>query len=104
MNQLKWKLLHPSMTMAHLGFLPAWLNENDPRPAREQLDTSYPFGGFQPFDGFTLGKKNELRYPGDPPQRPLAEARLRDELVVFYASSWVAIIQPDHSFVVARLD
>jgi len=101
---LKWKFLHPKMTMDHLGYIPGWLHETDKRSAREQIDSGYAFGGWSPFNGFTLQDDNTLTYPGDPPMKPLAEAKLRDELIVFYPHSWVGIIQPDRSFEVARID
>jgi len=104
MSQVEWKLLHPRMTMEHLGFIPAWLRDDNPKSAKQQLHEGYPFGGFQPFQGFRLLENNALVYPGDPPQQPLAEASLRDELIVFYPSSWVAVIQKDRSFEVARFD
>lgn len=56
------------------------------------------------FKGFTLADDNSLVYPGDPPVQPLAQAKLRHELVVFYPHSWVAVIQPDRSFEVCRMD
>lgn len=101
---LKWELLHPRMTMDMLGFLPSFLSDNDPEPAAKQFDRNYPFGGWDPFKGFTLQKDNSLTYPGDPPMKPLAYTKLRDELVVFYPHAWVAIIQPDRSFEVCRMD
>jgi len=42
--------------------------------------------------------------PGDPPFKPLAQAKLRDELIVLYEADFVAVIQPDRSFEVARMD
>jgi hypothetical protein len=98
-----WKFLHPDITMAHLGYIPEWLNQNDPRPAREQLDSGY-FVGFQPFNEFTLNPDNSLKYPGDPALPARAEYQLRNELVVFYDHDWVAVIQPNRTFVVARMD
>lgn len=101
---LKWQMLHPQMTMAHLGLIPLWLLDVDKRPAREQLNEGYKWGGWQPFEGFALGEDNSLSYPGDPPLQPLAQARLRDELIVFYRHAWVAVIQKDRSFEVCRMD
>lgn len=101
---LKWEMLHPGMTMEHLGFIPHMLNDANPASAREQLNEGYQFGGWDPFKGFTLNEDNSLSYPGDPPQKPLAQARLRDELILFYRYSWIAVIQPDRSFEVCRLD
>jgi hypothetical protein len=100
-----WALLDPRVTPEHLGLLPMMLDTNDPRPAREQLDSNYQHGGgWRPFNGFKLRRDNALVYPGDPPTIPLAMTMLRDELIVFYESEWVAIIQPDRSFEVCRLD
>ncbi len=101
---MTWRLLNPRVTPEHLGLIPHFLDEDDPRPAKEQFNERYVFGGWQPFEGFTLRKDNSLMYPGDPPTRPLAQTKLRDELVVFYDHQWVAIIQPDRSFEVCRMD
>jgi hypothetical protein len=103
-----WKMLHPQMTMAHLGFLPGFLSEHDPRPAREQYDTAYRHGGgWSPNNVvFTMGANRELisKYPEDPPLPPLAETTLRSETIIYYDYSWVAIVQPDGSFEVSRMD
>jgi hypothetical protein len=104
MKMLKWELLHPKMTMEHLGYIHIFFFEDDPRPAAQQIHSRYHFGGWQPFDGFTLAKDNSLTYPEDPPIEPLAQAKLRDEMILFYPHSWVAIVQPDRTFEVARID
>lgn len=102
---VQWELLHPAVTSAHLGILPTMLNDRDPSPARDQLDRGYRHGGgWDPFKGHTLNPDNTLSYPGDPPTRPIAQARLRDELIVLYEHEWVAIIQKDRSFEVCRMD
>jgi len=94
---------HPRATLEHWGYIPGWLSEKDPRPAREQLDTGY-ISGWHPFEGFSMNSQEALCYPGDPPQHPLAEIRLRDERIILYPSSWVAIVQKDGSFEVCRMD
>jgi hypothetical protein len=100
-----WELLHPEMTIGHLGFLLDWLDTDDPRSASDQIDAHYQHGGgWFPFKGHRLADDNSLQYPEDPPLQPLAQAQLRDELVVLYQHSWVAIIQKDRSFEVARID
>jgi hypothetical protein len=102
---LTWQFLHPEMTPEHLGYLPSFLSEDDPRPAREQFDERY-VSGWNKFMGYRLGLDGDhtLYYPGDPPLQPLAQCQFRDELIVFYQHAWVAIIQPDRSFEVARMD
>jgi hypothetical protein len=92
-----------------LGIVPAFLDEEDPRPAREQFDEKYQHGGgWRPMDGFD--NKNDhggllvLNYPGDPPLKPIAFMAFRDELVVFYPYGMVAIFQKGGDYEVARMD
>lgn len=42
--------------------------------------------------------------PGDEGYMPVAVGKLHDETIVFYEDAWVAIVKPDGSFEVARLD
>lgn len=91
------------------GFIPQWLSEADPRPAVEQIHAAYGHGGgWNDFEGFSLSGAPEigyyLSYPGDPPTHELSRATLRDETLVLFQHSWFAVIQPDGSFRVARLD
>jgi hypothetical protein len=88
-----------------VGFIPTFFSNLDPRPAREQIEDNYQFGGgFFMMNGFTVGKDRALKYPGDPIMPVLAEAKLRDEIICVYPSAFVAIFQPDGSYVVTRLD
>lgn len=101
----QWTFHNCRMTYADLGFLPLMLDVNSPLPAQEQLNSGYAHGGgFQPFTGFELLSDNTIKYPGDPVLFPLASCKLKDELIVFHPHSWVAIIQPNRSFVIARMD
>jgi len=87
-----------------IGYLGDMLNDADPRPAREQLDEAYAHGGgFRPFSGFTL-LDNGISYPGDPVMSELSRAQLRDESIRFYQGAWVAIVQPDGTHVISRMD
>jgi len=86
-----------------LGFIPSFLYEDDPRPAREQIEDRY-VAGWSPFKGFRLGWNIDLLYEGDPPLSPTAWSRLRDELIIVYHCGWVAIIQSDGTFEVSRCD
>jgi hypothetical protein len=81
------------------------LNDDNPAPAWEQFDRCYQHGGgWDPFVGHTLHANNSLSYPGDPALYPVARAQLRDELILLYPYAWVAIVQPDRSFEVCRMD
>jgi hypothetical protein len=92
---------------AACGHIPGFIDANDPRPAREQIDERYVWGGWKPFKGFKFNQKNvTLEYPGDPPMRAYAMAYLpqTDEMVVVFEHGWVAIVQGDDSVEVARID
>ena len=90
------------------GFITQFLSEDDPRPAREQIHENYAHGGgWNKFEGFELrnsGTSYGLKYPGDPVMREVSRAQLRDETLVLFECSWLAIIQPDGSYEVARID
>ena len=100
----RWHLIRTGLI--DLGAIPEWLDADDPRPAAKQIHEHYAHGGgWRPFKGaVTLGKFYELCYPGDPPLHPRAGTKLRDELILFYDHAWLAIIQPDRSFEVSRVD
>jgi hypothetical protein len=102
---LRFTMVHPQATTAMLGYIPTFLSESDPRSAREQLNANYAHGGgYDPFPGFKMLPDLNLQYPGDPPTRLLAFAELRDERILMYEHSWVAIVQKDGSWVVSRMD
>jgi hypothetical protein len=97
-------LFHPDALEA-VGILPHWLDEDDPRPAREQLDQNYRHGGgWQPFIGFKLQKDGSLKYPGDPAMKPLAMMKLHDEVIMVFPHAWVMILQKNGSFEICRMD
>jgi hypothetical protein len=105
------QLLHPDVGPDVFGEVPEFLDPTDPRPAREQFNERYAHGGgWRPMKGWRLSKDNVLQYSyGDsggeePPLRPLAQTKLRKELIVLYEHSWVAIIQEDRTFEVSRMD
>lgn len=103
---VQFELLHPRMTHEALGLLPEMLSEYDPAPARQQFHEHYSHGGgWDPFEGFRFDPTTHaIKYPGDPAHKPLARATLRDETIYFYEHSWVAIVQLDGAFEIARMD
>ena len=106
---MNWLMLHPQMTPDQLGYIPDFLSEDDPRPAREQINANYTAGGgWQSFKGngkHTFDPKTHaIKYPLDPKLEPLASAKLRDELILYYRHSWVVIVQPDGEWDIARMD
>lgn len=98
-----WRQMHPRANLEMLGFIPSFLDENDPRPAREQFNANY-VGGWYPFTGFKLWSDERLKYPEDPPLQPLFRTSLRDEEIIVYEYAWVLIRQTDGSWEVARMD
>jgi len=100
-NGLMWTQCHQKAHTGMLGFLPGFLNVDDERPACEQFKAAY---GWRPFDGFKMLPNGNLSYPGDPEVQLLAETKLRYETIRFYDCAWVAIIQPDESFEICRMD
>lgn len=101
---IKFQLIHPRATHEMLGFIPEFLSANDSRPAKEQIHSAYAHGGgWHSFPGFKMTPAG-LAYHGDSPMPLLAEARLRQEIVRIYDCAWVAIVQPDGSYDVARID
>lgn len=109
---MEWKLLKKGMTPEHLGYLPAFLSEDDPRPAKEQIDANYQHGGgWHKFDGFEYDREGDfLLFPAseDGPAEfydAVAETHLRNEKITLHEpGSWLKIEQPDGSWEVARVD
>jgi hypothetical protein len=110
-DQPKWSATRHGVlrgvTYEHLGYIPTFLSVNDPRPAKEQINTRYAHGGgwnsSKSFD-FDLKGLKLLSKHGDPPLEPLAETWLRYEHILYYDSSFVAIVQIDGSYEIARID
>jgi hypothetical protein len=88
-----------------IGPILFWLDEEDPRPAAEQLDENYQHGGgWSPFKGFKLLKNGDIQYPGDEPLAPICAAGFRRELLLFYPFAWVMIMQKNGTFEICRMD
>ena len=93
-------------TLDSLGLIPFWLDPDDPRPAREQLNEHYAHGGgWRPQAGFKFNKRDmSVRFPGDPPFRPIAMMKFRDEKIIAYQYAYFMILQKDGSFEICRMD
>jgi hypothetical protein len=118
-HQVQWTLtpwaVEHGYTQEMLGFLPQFLHTDDPRPAAEQFDENYAHGGgWNPHPNMAplwhISDHDKALIYGDGAEpapevhRLLATAQLRDERIHFFDGSWVAIIQPDGSFEVERMD
>lgn len=89
-----------------VGFIPEFFSEDNPASAKEQIHRAYAHGGgWNPFQGFKMSDdKMRIMYPGDPAFNAIATARMRDETIILYEHEWLAIIQPDGSHEIARID
>jgi hypothetical protein len=96
----------PGITEEHLGFVPYFFSQHDGRPAKEQINEEYAHGGgWRPLEGWVFNEKDaSIKYPGDPKLKPIAWTTLRDERLFFYDMAWLAVVQPDGSYEVGRLD
>jgi hypothetical protein len=100
---MDWQLLHPGMTLEHLGAIPEFLDEADPRPAKAQFAERY-VSGWSPMQQWELRPGHILKYPGDPAMKPLARLDFRDETILLYQYAFVVIVQKDGAFEVSRMD
>ncbi len=98
-----WIKKDPRATLDMLGFIPGFLNDADPRPAKEQFASSY-ISGWRNFAGFEMLENGNMYYPGDPYVVLLYEGQFRTETIRVYDHAWVAIVQQDGSFEVCRMD
>ncbi len=92
-----------------VGLTPQFLDEDDEADAQTQLHRNYAHGGgWNDMKGFTLvggdGPEPQLTYPDDPPTEAVAMWRLREERIILFDHAWVAVVQPDGSMRVARMD
>lgn len=102
---LTWELLHPRMTLGHLGYIPSFLTSSDGRSAIAQIRERY-ISGWPAFRGhrFTLHSDDSLTSPRDPRLDCRARTTLRQERILFYDHAWLLVQQPDKSFEIARID
>lgn len=91
-----------------VGYIPFGLSQNNPADAVSQLHASYTHGGgWHDFNSFTFKDDEtnpQLLYPGDPPTDAVAFWQIRDERIILFDHAWVAVVQLDKTFRVARMD
>jgi hypothetical protein len=95
----------PQQMWDALGYIPDFLDINNPKTAIEQFDIAYKHGGgWSNFQGFTLLDNMRIRYPGDNPLKPFAMATFRDQEIYVYPGPWVMVKSSDGSFQISRMD
>jgi hypothetical protein len=112
-----WMLMHPQAEATHLGFVPQFFDDEDPRPASEQLEERYAHGGgWHPFGrGQWRVRQSDgaLIFPGSPedgepdevyPLIAVSALPLSGERLFFYTSALLAVAKDDDSFEVTRVD
>lgn len=80
---------------------------DDPRPAREQINDRYNFGGgWSPMKGWAFDPKTfEIVYQGDEAYDAVLLMELSSgERLFVYRYAWVCIVQPNGTFEVSRMD
>jgi hypothetical protein len=86
------------------GLIPGFLDESDPRSAKEQFHANYR-GGWHPVAKLSWEPATEtLHYPGDPPMRPIGAILFGDEVLLMFPGAFVMVVQPDGRWEVARMD
>ncbi len=61
-----WQAVHPEFDPDTLGFIPLIISDDDPRPAREQINDKYEHsGGWMPDPKFSMSSNGDINYPGD---------------------------------------
>lgn len=107
-----WHIQEQRFSPKMLGFLPDLISNLYPGNVAEQLERNYAHGGgyrdltkLEP-GKWTFNKRNKtLRYRGESDIfNPLASVQIKDEMVYFYKYSLLAIVKPDGSFAVTRVD
>ena len=94
------------MNLNAWGLIPTFLNTLDPRPAAEQFNERYSFGGgWRPFKGFEFDPENvTITYPDDPPLEAIDKMNFRDERIILFPHAWVMILQKNGDFEISRMD
>jgi hypothetical protein len=100
------------------GLIPSFLNVEDERPAREQINDAY-IGGWHPMDGWKVEQApDEMSVtatyvpedydpadgPGDPPLQSEAWMSFRDEVLYVLPYDWVVLKGATGEWEVSRLD
>jgi hypothetical protein len=102
-----WKLLHPKMTMDHLGLIPMLVHSTG-EPLKQQINRNYSHGGGWNPAGFSKMVFNpadcSAKYPGDPAMLPLASFDNQGEMLYFYDYAIVAVVDADGNAEFSRMD
>jgi hypothetical protein len=101
-----WELVHPRATFDMLGYVPGFIDISSDAPLRDQINAGYVSGWHRSASEWVRISNTLQGHPEDPPFPMIARYRHQPtgELLEFYTSCYTAIVQPDGTFEVARLD
>lgn len=103
-----WELVHPRADIDMLGYVPLFITRTSDVPLKKQFDAEYVSGWKTSASKWVRDtERNTLQgHPEDPPFPMIARYQHKPtgELLEFYTSCFTAIVQPDGTFEVARLD
>lgn len=104
---MTWTLLHPRMTMDHLGLIPMLISATG-EPLKAQINRNYSHGGGWSSAGFSKMVFNpddcSAKYPGDPKMPPLASFDNQGEMLYFYDHAIIAVVSTEGVAEFSRMD
>ena len=86
----------PERLIEAIGILPHWVDNNDPRSAKEQFQQKYQFGCCE-MPGGTVDENGVYNYPEDPPLYPFYSLERDNEMIYFYNYAMVAVVLKDEA-------
>lgn len=107
-----WTLYDHRFGREVLGLLPALISNEYFGNVAEQLERNYAHGGgyrdltkLEPDKWVFNKRKKTLRHRAERSTfKPIASTQIKDEQVYFYQYALLAIVKPDGSFAVTRVD
>lgn len=98
--------MRPGYRPEDIGFVPYFFEAGDERHPAEQIAERYAHGGgWTPQEGFTI-EEDGLRYKDGAKDRLLFSFMVHGhpQTLHLYECAWLAIVEPDGSFAVSRVD
>jgi len=96
----------PARLLRAGGLLPDWVTSPDypDMNLKDKLTKHYGFGELTELKGGTITPEGAFQFPQDPDQYPLISIVRKEEQFLLYEHAIVAILQPDGSSFITRID
>lgn len=105
---LGWGLVHPHANCDMVGYIPSFIDNSSDVPLIEQINAEYISGWHKSDQPWKRDLKSNTMWAcdEDQPFRMIARYHHKPtgEYLEFYESSFTAVVKPDGTFEVARLD